>query len=163
MLPNYQNILITTDLTPNSEYAFKHAVLLARKSQAKIHLLHIIPEVDAGFRSYVSAVMGEGKLEKLEKRQEDEARIEIKRGLEEFTRAELANHPEDFQNIASIEVFHGHPVSQILQAAERHNADVIVMGTHGKGALEHTFLGTVTEKVLRRSKKPVFVIPTPDR
>jgi nucleotide-binding universal stress UspA family protein len=163
MLPNYKNILITTDLTPNSEYAFKHAVLLARKSQAQIHLLHIIPEVDAGFRSYVSAVMGEGKLEKLEKRQEEEAHIEIKRELEEFTRAELSNHPEDFQNIASIEVLHGHPVSQILQAAERHNADVIVMGTHGKGALEHTFLGTVTEKVLRRSKKPVFVIPIPDR
>lgn len=162
MLPSYQNILITTDLTPNCEYAFKHAVLLARKSKAKIHLLHIVPEVDAGFRSYVSAVMGEGQLEKFEKRHEDEARAEIKRELEEFTRVELADHPEDFKNIDSIQVLHGHPVSQILQVAESLNADVIVMGTHGKGALGHTFLGSVTEKVLRRSKRPVFVIPIPD-
>jgi len=162
MLPNYQNILIATDLTPNSEYAFKHAVLLARHSEAKIHLLHIIPEVDANFRSYVSAVMGEGRLEKFEKQQEEEACAEIKKELGEFTRLELANDPGDFRNIASIEVYHGHPVSQILQAAERHKADVIVMGTHGKGVLEHTFLGSVTEKVLRRSKRPVFVIPIPD-
>jgi nucleotide-binding universal stress UspA family protein len=162
MLPNYRNILIATDLTPNAAYAFKHAVLLARKSQANIHLLHIIPEVDAGVRSYVSAVMGEGKLEKFEKLQEEEARTEIKRQLEEFIRAELADYPDDFRNVASIEVCHGHPVSQILQAAEHHKADVIVMGTHGKGALEHTFLGTVTEKVLRRSKRPVFVIPIPE-
>ena len=63
MLPSYKNILYATDLTPNSEYAFKHAVMMARRSQAKIHLLHVVPEIDAGFRSYVSAVMGEGKLE----------------------------------------------------------------------------------------------------
>lgn len=162
MLPNYENILYATDLTPNSEYAFKHAVLLARKSPAKIHLLHVIPEVDAGVRSYVSAVMGAGQLEKFETQHENEARSEIKRKLEKFAREELADHPEDFKNIDSIEVLHGHPVSQILQTAERLNADVIVMGTHGKGALEHTFLGSVTEKVLRRSKRPVFVIPIPD-
>lgn len=162
MLPNYQNILITTDLTPNCEYAFKHAVLLARESKAKFHLLHIVPEVDAGFRSHVSAVMGEGNLEKFEKLHEDEARAAIKKELEEFTRVELVDYPEDFKNIGSIQVLHGHPVSQILLIADRLNADVIVMGTHGKGALEHTFLGSITEKVLRRSKRPVFVIPIPD-
>jgi len=162
MLPNYQNILIATDLSPNSEYAFKHAVVLARTSQAKIHLLHIVPEIDPGFRSYVAAVMGEGKLEKFESLHESEARAEIKRELEEFAREELADHPEDFANIAGIEVLHGHPVTQILQAAERLNADVIVMGTHGKGALEHTFLGSVAEKVLHKSKCPVFTIPLLD-
>ena len=162
MLPNYKNILITTDLTLNSEYAFKHAVLLARTSQAKIHLLHIVPEIDAGFRSYVSAVMGEGQLEKFERLHEDEARTEIRRELEEFAQKELADYPEDFKNIDSIQVLHGHPASQILQAAESLNADVIVMGTHGKGVLEHAFLGSVAEKILRRSKIPIFVIPIPD-
>ena len=80
MLPSYQNILIATDLTPNSEHAFKHAVLLARQSRAKIHLLHIIPEIDASFRSYVSSVMGEGKLEEFESQHVQQARAEIKKG-----------------------------------------------------------------------------------
>ncbi len=162
MLPNYKNILITTDLTPNSEHAFKHAVILARQSKAKIHLLHIVPEIDAGFRSYVASVMGEGTLEKFESQHEEEARAEIKQELETFAREELADHPEDFKNLANIEVLHGHPVSEILEAADRLEADVIVMGTHGKGAIAHTFLGSVAEKVLRRSRRPVFVVPLPD-
>jgi len=162
MLPNYKSILYATDLTPNSEYAFKHAVMLARRSQAKIHLLHVVPEIDAGFRSYVSAVMGEGKLESFEEQHEEQARNGLKKRLEMFANEELADHPEDLKNIAGIEVVHGHAVSEILLAADRFDAEVIVMGTHGKGTRGHTFLGSVAEKVLHKSKKPVFVIPIPD-
>ncbi len=162
MLPNYRNILYATDLTPNSQYAFKHAVMLARQSQAKIHLLHVIPEVDAGFRTYVSSVMGQGRLEAFEAQHEEQARKVLQDRLEKFTREELANHPEDMKNIAGIDILHGDAVSQILLTADRYNADVIVLGTHGKGAITHTFLGSVADKVLRRSKRPVFVIPIPD-
>jgi len=35
------------------------------------------------------------------------------------------------------------------------------MGTHGKGWITYTFLGSVAERVLRRSRKPVFIIPLP--
>jgi len=35
------------------------------------------------------------------------------------------------------------------------------MGTHGKGIISHTFLGSVAERVLRRIRKPVFIIPLP--
>lgn len=162
MLPNYKNILYATDMTPNSEYAFKHAVMMARRSKAKIHLLHVVPEIDAGFRSYVSAIMGAGKLESFEEQHEEEARNDLKKRLETFAHDELEAHPEDLKNIAGIEVVHGHAAPQILRAAERHEVDVIVMGTHGKGALQHTFLGSVAEQVLHKSKKPVFVIPIPD-
>lgn len=162
MLPNYQKILYATDLTPNSTYAFKHAVLLARTSQAKIHLLHVLPEIDAGFRSYVSSVMGQGKLEAFEAEHEAQARDDMKNRLETFTREELTGRPDDLANIAGIEVVHGHAVAQILLAADRHKVDVIVMGTHGKGALAHAFLGSVAEKVLQKTKIPVFVVPIPD-
>ncbi len=162
MLPNYKNILYATDLTPNSEYAFKHAIMMTRRSQAKIYLLHVVPEIDAGFRSYVSAVMGEGKLESFEEQHEEEARNGLKKRLEMFAQEELEDHPEDLKSIARIEVVHGHAVSEILLAADRFNAEVIVMGTHGKGTKGHTFLGSVAEKVLHKSKIPVFVIPIPD-
>lgn len=161
MLPNYQSILYTTDLTPNSEYAFKHAMLLARKSSAKVHILHVIPEIDASFRSYVTAVMGQGKLESFESEHEAQTRDTLVKELEDFTREELADHPEDYANIAGISVIHGHAVAEILKTADRFDADVIVMGTHGKGAIAHSFLGSVAEKVLRKSKRPVFVIPIP--
>jgi len=162
MLPKYQNILYTTDLTPNSKYAFKHAMLLARESSAKVHILHVIPEIENNYRSHVTSMMGEGKLEKLEQQHEEQARESLTHRLEAFAKAELADYPEDYKNITDIEVVHGHTVPEILKAAERINADVIVMGTHGKGAISHTFLGSVAEKVLHKSKRPVFVIPIPD-
>jgi len=162
MLPNYQNILVTTDLTPNSEYAFKHAVMLARQSKAKIHLLHVVPEIDATFRSYVSAVMGSGNLDKFEKEHETEAQAEIKRELDHLAQTELMEFPEDLERFVGSIVTHGNPVAEILKTADNLQADVIVMGTHGKGELGYTFLGSVTEKVLRKSKRPVFAVPLTD-
>lgn len=162
MLPKYKNILVTTDLTPNSEHAFKHAVMLGRNSQAKIHLLHVVPEIDAGFRSYISSVMGEGKLDQLEKDNAAAARDEIKRELDHFAKTELTKFPEDLERFVGSIVVHGNPVAEILKVADELEADVIVMSTHGKGQLTYTFLGSVTEKVLRKTKRPVFAVPLPD-
>jgi len=159
MLPNYSNILVATDLTPNAVEAFKHAVMMARRNNARLHLLHVVPNVDASVRTYISTVMGQGSLEKFEKQNEEKAREEIRARLEAFARAELADHPEDLQRVESIRVLHGHPAAQILSVADRLDADVVVMGSHGKGALEHTFLGSVAEKVLRKSSRPVFIVP----
>jgi len=159
MLPNYSNILATTDLTSTAVQAFKHAVMMARRNNANIHLLHVVPEVDPTMRSYVSAMMAKGSLEKFDSQHEEEARQEIQRRLEAFARGELADHPEDLKRVKSIEVLHGNPVARILQTADRVEADVIVMGTHSKGQLEYTFLGSVAEKVLRKSRRPVFIVP----
>ncbi|PNU21553.1 universal stress protein [Geothermobacter hydrogeniphilus] len=162
MLPQYQNILVTTDLSPNSEHAFRHAVMLARHNDARIHLLHVVPEIDATVRSYVAAVMGEGKLEDFEAQHETRAQAAIHAEIDHFATTELTDHPEDLKRFAGSIVTHGPTVAKILQVADQIKADVIVMGTHGKGALEYTFLGSTAEKVLRKSKRPVFAIPLPN-
>ncbi|MFC5848440.1 universal stress protein [Deinococcus petrolearius] len=53
----------------------------------------------------------------------------------------------------------GDPVTGIVEAAERWGADLIVMGTHHQGALEHFFMGSTAEKVLARSAVPVLAVP----
>jgi nucleotide-binding universal stress UspA family protein len=159
MLPSYENILVTTDFSPNSELAFRHAVMLARHNNARIHLLHVVPEVDSTVRSYISAVMGKGKLEQFEEINDTQAQKKLKDDLDHFAREELADHPEDLKRFAGATVVHGHAVPRILKMADDVNADVIVMGTHGKGAIEHTFLGSVAEKVLQQSRRPVLVVP----
>jgi nucleotide-binding universal stress UspA family protein len=161
MLPLYKTIVVATDLSPNSAHAFRHAVLLARQSQAQLHLLHIVPEIDSGVRTYVSTLMGEGRLDEFEQSAEENARETIRQRLRAFADAELADHPDDLQRIAAIEVHHGHAVAEILKYGDRVQADVIVLGTHGKGALEYTFLGSVSEKILRKTKRPVFIVPLP--
>jgi nucleotide-binding universal stress UspA family protein len=48
---------------------------------------------------------------------------------------------------------------EILAQAEALNADLIVMGTHGRGGVDHLVLGSVTEKVLRKARCPVLTVP----
>lgn len=162
MLPLYKKILVTTDFTPNSDHAFKHAVMLARQNDAKIHLLHVLPQVDSSMRSYLSSVLGESRLEEFEHSNMEKAKVELTKNLDEFAKKELENFPEDYARFAGADVVTGHPVVRILEAADRLDVDVIVMGTHGKGPLEHVFLGSVAEKVLKKSPRPVFVIPLPN-
>ncbi len=86
MLPHYEKILVTTDFTPNSDNAFKHAVMLARQNNAKIYLLHVLPLVDSSMRSYLSSVLGESKLEDLEQSNMEKARTTLKDNLDEFAK-----------------------------------------------------------------------------
>ena len=161
MLPFYTKILVPTDLTPNSEFAFKHAVMLGRHNKAKIYLLHVLPEVDSTMHNYIASMLGGDKLEELEQRNRAKAKDELKQTLDDFAKQELKNFPEDLARFAGTEVVIGHPVFKILETADRLDVDLIVMGTHGKGIMEHAFLGSVAEKVLQKSTKPVFVVPLP--
>lgn len=162
MLPQYQKILYATDLSINAAHAFRHAISLARRFEAKIHILHVLPEVDASVLNYISTVMGEERLVNLELEHKDAIKDQIRLRLHEFAKAELVDHPEDLERIASIEVHHGSPVGQILEIADELDADLVVLGSHGKGKLKYAFLGSVAEKLLRKSYRPVMVIPLND-
>lgn len=161
MLPLYDTILVTSDFTPNSDHAFKHAVMLARQNNAKIHLLHVIQQIDSSARGYISSVIGESRLAEFEKNNYENAQLELQKELDEFAAKELKNYPQDLARFAGSRVVVGQPVYQILEIADELDADVIVMGTHGKGVIEHAFLGSVAEKVLRKATRPVFTIPLP--
>lgn len=59
------------------------------------------------------------------------------------------------------ELLVGDPVTGILDAAQRWGADLIVVGTHSRGALEHFFLGSSAEKLVGRSPVPVLTVRLP--
>lgn len=161
MLPTYKSILVATDLTPHSTHVFKHAVLLARMCDARVQLLHVVPQVDASVRNYVATVLGRDNLEELERAHQQDALQKIRKDLEEFAHTELADSPDDLKHFSGVDIRIGNPVEQILAAADQFEADLLVLGTHSKGAIEHSFLGSVAEKVLHKSHRPTFVIPLP--
>lgn len=159
MLPEYKKILYATDLTENAAHAFRHAVSLARHYDSRIWFLHALPEIDASVINYVSTVMGEKKLTNFELQRKEEVVEEIRQRLKDFAAEELADHPEDLKRVAQVEVHHGNPVSVILTLADQIDADLIVLGSHGKGRMHYTFLGSVAEKVLRKTMRTVMVVP----
>lgn len=162
MIPQYGKILYATDLSVNAAHAFRHAISLARHYGAKIHVLHVLPEVDSSVLNYISTVMGEERLVNLELAHKDEITDQIRMRLHQFAKDELVDHPEDLERIADIEVHHGSPVGQILEVADRLDVDLVVVGSHGKGKLKYAFLGSVAEKLLRKSYRPVMVVPLND-
>lgn len=162
MIPEIKNILYATDLSNNSSYAFLYAVDMAKKYGAKIVILHAVRPVrymdSEEFMSYRT-------LELLDEAKQAEQKTdleEIKASLQKFCElTEKQIGPPCVELVSKILVPIGYPVEEILNAADKESCDALVLGTHGKGFLKHTFLGSVAEAVLSRSRKPVLVIPLP--
>ena len=154
MIPEIKRILYATDLSPNSAYAFRYAINSAKKHDAGIIILHVIEEMAPFF--------DKERLKMISEKKTSEAMGRIKKRLKIFCDKELKDDPECADKIASIEVCQGYPPEEILRMADELGCDVIVMGTHGKGIIRHSFLGSAAQKVLRRVRKPVFIIPLPE-
>ena len=161
MLPTFKNILYLTDLSKNSAHVFRYALQMAKTFQAKITILHVLKNIDPAMEVPILVRMGEGAYQKLIQEREEEIINGIRERLKTFIQKELQEDPDESDLIESIHVHEGDPVSEILDTADRYNCDLLVMGDHSKGRLAYTFLGSTVEKVLRRSRRAVLVVPIP--
>jgi len=156
MIPQIKKILYATDLSGNSSYAFLFATDMARSHDAKIVILHVIEPIPSYAEVYTGITV------EMERKQREETVEELKKHLQGFCKkAEAQIGPPCVELVSKILVPRGHPPEEILNAADEECCDAIVLGTHGKGFLAHTFLGSVSEAVLHRTRKPVFIIPLP--
>jgi nucleotide-binding universal stress UspA family protein len=142
MLPIH-TILHPTDFTEHSTYAFQMACALARDYGAKIVVLHVyptpvVPVIDAGVYPLSFEVPYEELLANLKDMEPPDPTIVVERVLVE-----------------------GDPAFEIVRAEENYDADLIVMGTHGRGGLSRVVMGSVAENVTRKAKCPVLTVRTP--
>jgi nucleotide-binding universal stress UspA family protein len=157
MVPEIKKILYATDLSKNSSYAFYYAINMARKFDSKIVIIHVIEPVPVEILAYASELV-----KRVENRDRQEASDHIQNSIQEFCKkAEVQIGAPCLSLITKTLVLIGHPVEEILKAADEEESDTIILGSHGKGLLGQTFLGGVSSAVLYRSRKPVFIIPLP--
>ncbi|MBN2438271.1 MAG: universal stress protein [Deltaproteobacteria bacterium] len=161
MLPKIQNVLYATDLSRNSAYAFRYAVNTARKHDAKIHILHVIEPLSPQTEALLLMHLDHKKLDRLKQDSEEKMHRRIEERLKQFAEKELKDDPETLKRVVGIHIVQGDPATEILNKTDECGCDTIIMGTHGKGAISHAFLGSVSERVLRRIRKPVYIIPLP--
>ena len=147
MTPDITRIFVPLDFSANSTRALDYAHGLAKKLGAGLHLVHVCelptmmtPGLDAYAIAYSewSQRLGEEAEKELNK---------IKAAL-----ADVA---------VTTEVLFGSPASSIVEAADTNKADLIVMGTHGHGAVMHLLMGNVAERVVRAAACPVLTIREP--
>ena len=156
-----KKILYATDLSKNSAYAFRYAMNMAEKYDAEIIILHVLEPIPSAARHYMKIYVDEAKWEEKIKYEQNLAIEQIKNRIQEFCKQETQDAPQCLALVSTILVRPGHPVEEILKAADEEDCSMIVLGTHGKGFLKQTFLGSVARSVLGRSRKPVFIIPIP--
>ena len=162
MIPNIEKILYATDLSDNSAYVFRYATDFAKKYHADITILHVLEQLPTASRALLGTYFNDEQQKKIINANRDHAKDLILKRLKLFCDIELKNDPECVDNVKSIEISEGFPADEILLKAELFNCNVIILGTHGKGIISHAFLGSTSEKVLRRSRKPVFIVPIPE-
>ena len=147
MTPDIKRILVPLDFSTNSTRALDYAHGLARRFDASLHLVHVceVPSMmTASMDAYAIAYsdwsrrLGQEAEEQLNK---------IKAGLLDVT--------------VSTEVLFGSPAGAIVEDAETNAADLIVMGTHGHGAVMHVLMGNVAERVVRMAPCPVLTVREP--
>lgn len=161
MIPKIKNVLYTTDLSKNSAYAFRYALNTAQQHDAHIHILHVIEPIPSTASAIIRMYVKQENIKKKHQDWLEGIRKQIEERLKQFAEIELDSAQETMKRIAGIHVVHGDPAMEILNKVEELNCDVTIMGTHGKGMVKQTLLGSVSERVLRGSRKPIYVIPLP--
>jgi nucleotide-binding universal stress UspA family protein len=144
-----RQILVPTDFSEESNAAKVYATMLAESLGATLHVLHVIADplamgwgVDAAY------------LPQLLERTERNVREQLDKVVTAGDREKLG---------ARVAVETGSPVTKIVEYAGKNGIDLIVMGTHGRGAMERMWVGSVTQGVLQRAACPVVSVQQPRR
>jgi nucleotide-binding universal stress UspA family protein len=145
-----KNILVATDFSDASNAALNYGRALARHFDAGLHVVHVVQNLQA-------QAFGDGYIAALPELQAD---------LEEAARRGLAalliDNDEKPLRTTSAVVRSGMPAAAIVEYANTHGIDIIVMGTHGGGALAHLLMGSVAERVVRTAPCPVLTVRHPE-
>ncbi|NQV24409.1 MAG: universal stress protein [Rhodopirellula sp.] len=133
-------ILAAVDFSETSDKAFDYALSLAKVFGAEVVALTILqepilyqPTTDQSYRDAFEQKM-QSNLDAMLHRHTCEG-VNVKTAMKQ-----------------------GAPFVEIIEFAESEKCDLIVMGTHGHGPIQHMLLGSVAEKVVRKAKCPVLVV-----
>ncbi len=148
---NLKKVLYPTDFSEFSLHALKYAQTFAESFKAELHVLHVVDEAALYWMAMGpnSLPVGPGA---------EELQEIAKKEMGEF----VAEHVKLPSEKVVTEVKLGRPFSEIIRYARDESMDLIVVCTHGRSGIEHALLGSVTEKVVRKSPCPVLTVRHPE-
>ena len=143
-------ILVAVDFSPCGQHALQAATRLARDLGAAIRIVHAF---EPNPRAPVMAGLGYRELfEELAAELETEEAMQLSTWAQEARASGID---------VETEARPGREADVILGAAEAEDVFMLVLGTHGRSGFKKLLLGSVAQEVLRRSSKPVLVVPQP--
>lgn len=140
------NILLPTDFSEASIGAAAYALSMARQYKARLYCLHVV-DVSADAAGFYVPHQSYENLD-------DEMLIAAEEMLHDFSLKNLKGH----KNI-ELRVVSGDPYKEIVKSIKILKINMCVMGTFGKAAIERFFVGSTTERVMRKAVCPVLIVP----
>ena len=140
----FRKILCAVDFSEFTDETMEYAVDIAKKFQSELHLLHVIPNINY-FTPYESFLTPENL-------------VAIERNIESEVEKDFEKIMQKIDVQATKVVKSGVIFAEIIDYAKAESIDLIVMGTHGRSAIEHMLMGSVAEKVVRKANCPVLTI-----
>jgi nucleotide-binding universal stress UspA family protein len=142
-----RNILIPTDFSDCADHALSQAADLATRFGAVLHILHVVDKLDPDWYGVQEA-----------QRNAPELREQIRKAAEERLRArEDEEHTQDVETRISLQLSFS-VTNTVEEYVEERSIDLVVMGTHGRRAVEHFTTGSVAERTVRRVRCPVITV-----
>ncbi|MDR2050572.1 MAG: universal stress protein [Deltaproteobacteria bacterium] len=139
-----KKILVAVDLSPQSSSVADYAVVMAKALDASILAVYIAPSLG----HYVGFHVPTSSIENFV----GEVVNGAEKSMEEFVK-------EKFPGVlAEGRVISGYAAEEIIRQAKEYNADMIIMGTHGRVGLDRILFGSVAEKVVKSSNIPVLTV-----
>jgi nucleotide-binding universal stress UspA family protein len=138
-----QRVLVATDFSDSAGHAQAYGASLARQFQAELLLVHVVENLTVGYASDLFPVPMAEVFDEIS----GHAKAEIARLAEQLRSRGL--------NVREL-VAQGKPSAEIVRVASEEQADIIVLGTHGKGMLDHALFGSTAERVIRKAPCPVL-------
>ena len=141
----FTKILVPLDFSDYTDEIMNVAVQIAEKFASAIHLLHVIPNMDyfTPYESFLSA----------------ENLVNMQREIEREVGRDMEEVAKKIKDIPVTKAIHtGVAFLEIIDYVRSEKMDLVVMGTHGRGGLEHILIGSVAEKVVRKSPCPVLTV-----
>jgi len=142
-------ILFPTDFSEHSEHALSYALSFAKEYGAKLHVLHVIEDVQYLANAYMFDVPVMPSFADIEQSRLKE--------MQEFIERVITDPTIEIEKT----IKRGRPFIEIIQTAREEDIDLIVIATHGRSGLEHVLFGSVAEKVVRKAPCPVLSIRRP--
>ena len=142
-----KNILVATDFGEAAEAALRYGEELSRKFDAKLHVLTVVDDV--GARTTVASGLPIA-LDDIQRQMEMDAQRALQSLLPEPDRSAYG--------VQLVTLTSPSPAAAILAYARDTDADLIIVGTHGRHGLSHFFLGSVAQHVSRSASCPVLTV-----
>lgn len=141
-----KSILCPVDFSDFSIAAYRHALSLAEYYKARLVALHVVEVWKYPFADYGAH---EADYAKFTRSMSQAGEVKLQHFVKEFTAGTV--QPE-------LVVHQGNAPNCILSAAQKHNIEMIVMGTHGRRGFDRLVLGSSTDRVIRKAACPVLVV-----